>query len=416
MHLNPLIILFSLKLCKERIEATHISLAQIVSNDQFYQGNTEHLYINGFLFYSLKAVSSRSVIRETHRLTRSSFMFVNHCVQYFIRLKEIKTEKETPILVSTPLGIIVSQQELSVTRHIFYHWLPILVKEFRFSTHSFLHLNLTLYELYFSSGPKDCDRGNFTILDTSLKSILFNCGYQSELNIFTNSSSFLIRLSVSNIVFVLKSSFSVLTKGFISSSALPHTQGTPVLVSVHFIHLCGLLKTYHIQTRKDSYLIVRILSKRIKKFVGYDGPGFFSDKMISGNHFLKSSTFQCVLQLSFELGGILSDNVSFTSVALNFGHNTLVHNVSHFNFPTGEGARIQNLCIMAVHAKAGFQIRTQVIHVWFSGKEFEKPVCKYAGFLVTELFNSQHRESGIVCESYTDQHATKRDFTHTTHQ
>ena len=106
-----------------------------------------------------------------------------------------------------------------------------------------LSLNLTLHDLYFSSGYVDCKRGNmsifeFRLMKTAQLSLIY-CGYHSEFSIYPGESSVSILTSVyAHILMILNATFSV------TDSSLVKTFPTKYCLQTNSFFIWNIYENY----------------------------------------------------------------------------------------------------------------------------------------------------------------------------
>ena len=183
-----------------------------------------------------------------------------------------------------------------------------------------LSLNVTLQELYFSSGINYCVGGNLTfyqnVFDDNynhsnfckwqsknkniLKPFLSYCGHYAVVNIYPSVSIFRMTTyyHYSTISF-MNMSYSVMDKEIIISKH--STTPTIVISGILFVNRRSRIFTFVIKVLKVNHIQMVMTLNSTKFHIIYDGPGLLSSRVVGNKNVYNCSTFQCTLHICLKM-------------------------------------------------------------------------------------------------------------------
>ena len=179
-----------------------------------------------------------------------------------------------------------------------------------------LSLNLTLQELYFSSGINYCVGGNLTFYQNAfdnnynhsyfckwqsknkkiLKPFLLYCGHYALMNIYPSASIF--RMTIYHHYFIISfinMSYSVMDKEILVSKH--YATRTIVISKILFINRRTRIFTFLIKVIKLNHVQMIVTFDSSNSHIVYDGPGLLSSRVIGDKNVYNCSTFQCTLHI-----------------------------------------------------------------------------------------------------------------------
>ena len=285
---------------------------------------------------------------------------------------------------------------------------PYFRVHFKLTFHMYYHyqLNLTFYELYFTSNI--CYLGALSIILSWYKGYYEFCGYHSLFNFYPQDSLLKIkrisregesvRFNIGFTVFDHDIVSSVTEKIFYSESIsddIIHTFKPSITFQ--------FLEIYFIQTKVTSQIKLNFMLKVNVQYLLHDGPSlnFHARRVLYSNYI--TSTHQCKLQT---LHGPYLLNVenktgkfSYTSMPLNF---LLVK--LHKYYPNDSVSLPIELCQQS-HCLIKVQSQSNTLQVNITVSKItseitHNPKCIYGGLVIGEQMYDNQQEYQTLCESH----------------
>ena len=271
-----------------------------------------------------------------------------------------------------------------------------------------LSLNLTLHDLYFSSGCIDCKRGNMSVFEFKSKKIerliLLYCGYHSEFSIYPGESSFSILTSVyAHTLMVLNATFSV------TDLSLVKTFPTKYYSQTNSIFIWNVYENYAeisllVQTWKTHKITLQLSQKYLQWHVVYNGPGHMSailnqNKVYNNKVYIYNcSSFQCLVNI------IPSDSkntfVNYSSMQLATLLKKEIHNTSYMTLFGNSNCSVRP-CLIILHAQSDFQVNVTVMAMSYKSTKSHSQDCRYGGLVFTEDLKGNEKEIGPFCQNHS---------------
>ncbi len=275
-----------------------------------------------------------------------------------------------------------------------------------FNLHRSLSGNVTVHELFLSSGPLDCVEANLTVV----KDNLIYCGHYTNLEIFPQFQRFNFLLFVSyRSYFHFHSEFSVVDSNFMFSSQwylspLIH----PVLFTQRRIRSQIIL---WIIVNKWLYLAISCFG--LAKCEVYDGPGNLSPLVVGKNNIYILSAFASFVKANYNRKKILSGTLNYSSMknAKSIGVE-VAQNLSQLLFsPKGQ------LEIISFYDPKGQQLNITLLDMTYVGKaiiykgyHLDASTCNFAGIVAVEQVGKHHQESFTSCTNHSHRTGFSRSF------
>ena len=279
---------------------------------------------------------------------------------------------------------------------------------FKLTFHMYYHyqLNLTFYELYFSSNI--CYLGGLSIIPSWYKGYYAFCGYHSLFNFYPQDSLLKIKcisregesvsLNIGFTVFDHDIVSSIIEKTFYSKSiSLDIFQMFKPSVTLQFLEI------YFIKTKVTSQIKLNFMLNVNVQYLLHDGPSlnFHAQRVIHRNYI--TSTHQCQLQTLHGPHLLNAENksgkFSYTSKPLNF----LFVQLSKY-YPNDSVSLPMELCQQS-HCliKVQSQSNTLQVNITISKITSEithNPKCIYGGLVIGEQIYDNQQEYQTLCESH----------------
>ena len=298
----------------------------------------------------------------------------------------------------------------SIRNEFWNHYKPDIYGKFyqftaNFKMDKMLSLNLTLHDLYFSSGYVDCKRGNMSIFK-SMKTVqpsIFYCGYHSEFSIYPGESNVSILTSVyAHILMVLNATFSV------TDSKLVRTFPTKYYSHMTSFFIWNVYENYaeiniFVQTWKTHTIKLQLLQKYVQWHVVYNGPGHESAILDQINvyknkvYIYNCSSFQCLINI------IPNDSentfVNYSSIQLETILKKEIHETSYMTLSGNFNCSIRP-CLIVLHAQSDFQVNVTVMEMSYKSKKSYCQDCRYGGLFFTG-WKGNGKEIGSFCQNHS---------------
>ncbi len=267
-----------------------------------------------------------------------------------------------------------------------------------------LSLNLTVHDLLFASGPKDCLAGNFTISKINEEpAILRLCGHYSNLKVFPGFSDVEAKITFFNSIHHwFQSSFSIVDKGFVSSfqtydQALVYPIQQLVL---HDIKL--LLLDYFITVDKVKYISVFETTSTAINIQVHDGPGVLAPAIEGVQGSYVCTTFQCLVIVR----ATSSDrHINFLASIFTETTKVSISSETVLNLPGDHCARTP--CVIQLRTNHSSQINVTNLATNYKGKKLNfkgfdvgSLLCTFAGLIAAEHLRGIYQESYTVCTEH----------------
>ncbi len=182
-----------------------------------------------------------------------------------------------------------------------------------------LNLNLSMHELYFSSGSGYCNYGNLTLenpVDKKKTPLVF-CGYYSRITAFPGFNNIQMTMSKHRKTnYLFSATHSVADKGAIVSNK----EETKLLVNLHvpyFVKKFGTLVIYFLQVNKLEKVNLSFINNSLKDFIVHDGPGVLSKIIFLSGKKCICSTFCCTIAAFQTLTGQEGIQFNYSSISVN---------------------------------------------------------------------------------------------------
>ncbi len=259
-----------------------------------------------------------------------------------------------------------------------YHF----VHKLSFDLNRQISANVTVHELFLSSGPLDTTqfyRFEF-LLFVSYRSYFY---FHSEFSVVNSKSVFCTQWSQNSLIY-------------------------PVLL---------------VETNKDLRIIVKIIvEKRLYLLVSclrsavcevFDGPGILSPVVQSTNNIYKLSTFICMVIINHSRTKIISSSFNYSSIK----HGNSV-NIKDINTTTQLCFSLNGqLEIISFFEPKGQQLNITLLELIFVGKailfkgyHLDASSCGYAGIVAVEQIGKYHQETFTLCNNHSHRTAFSRSF------
>ena len=187
-------------------------------------------------------------------------------------------------------------------------------------------------------------------------------------------------------MYKLSAFFSVMDKFVVITKRMKFKMSHFSPYSTHVFRNKEMLYSYHLQTRKIDYIILKTGNASDLLFI-YDGPRP-NFKLLQRDTFVETSTFQCVVQILTAAERTFTNSssyytekdISFYSKMLETSRIVnLLHDMSTEVMPVPDSLCYPSPCVIQIQAESGSQINVTADHVSYLGEEsFE---CKYAGLV-----------------------------------
>ena len=216
------------------------------------------------------------------------------------------------------------------------------------------------------------------------------------------------------IMYKLSAFFAVMDKSIVINKKMKFRLFRFKPHSVHIFRNKEMLFSYHLQTRKIDYIILKsgyapgLLSI-------YDGPGLMF-KIFESNTMVETSTFQCVVQIltlaerNYTNSSLYGDeSIQFYSKKLKRRTNIkLLNGMNHEDIIIPDYVCHHFPCVIHFQAKSGNQVNVSVSHVKYVGEESLE--CKYAGLVAVEELPNEYKESTTLCSDHAASRRQSRNF------
>ena len=303
-----------------------------------------------------------------------------------------------------------------------------------FTFHKFFALNLTLNELYFSTGLQICDNGGLRIAkhdnyqtdhDELLKHKIFNqynpsrfkpmnscwrrkehkyafhfCGYYSEFVIYPEGTLLsLALLAHTETYFIVNLFYSMInTDVVLTKQIYLFYFSYPVF---QYVYSVGIIeRRIYILAQKTKFIRIPVLPQNNYIYEVYDGPGELSKRIVLSENSFTTTTFQCLVNVFTHVGENLPINFS--------SHAGIIHQkiwVTHdSSYRISDSSLCQKLCLVDIQTTDGFEINITV-GMFFTGKSLFlldinllSSSCLYGGLAA---FDHGKTEQIALCENYT---------------
>ncbi len=350
-------------------------------------------YIEKFVLEStLRSMDSSIRAMLFHQL-RLSRLLLSHREQR-AKLEEIQSK------ITQNSGVLHFDQEFG-----FVHWdnWDFLSYSVKFEMDMKLSLNLTVNHLFFSTGPLDCEAGNFTISQGTNVELMKFCGYFCHLSIFSRVHTFEAKVILyASVYFLFHSFFSIMQANtFVSFQHNDPTLIYPIQV-LHFGNkMCKF--QYYLRVDKFSHILISKIACKKCKMDALDGPGPLSSTLTETKNQYLCSTFQCQVY-------VVAENCA--NISLKFSSQPLSH-TTQVNV-SGEGMVIlpsshclRSPCVVLLCTNDSQEINTTVVSVNNTHHSnlvltdfLESLSCTFSG-LVSVVLSSEgeNEESFSLCSS-----------------
>ena len=272
-----------------------------------------------------------------------------------------------------------------------------------FDMHYLYQLNLTFYELSFSSSI--CYLGALRIGQYEF------CGFHSLFNFYPQENLLFIKCSCrEGESVILHLGFTVFDKEIVSSAIEKYFYFESILPSIFHKFVSSenfqFLKIYFIRTKVTSKLKLNFILQVNVQYLVHDGPSVsFHPRRVMHNSYM-TSTHQCTLQ-ALQIPQLLNvknqiANFSFTSTPLNF---STVHLWEHSRIDSvslpSEWCQ-QSHCLIRLQSQHNtLQVNITILKITSEITHNQK--CIYGGLVIGEQMHDNQQEYQTLCESHNGQ-------------
>ena len=377
-------------------------------------------YVKEFLFLALPQSSPdnfRTRILDVFQMLQTFSTFFKKRMLYVKKLKRKPQPEDTQVpeynkaLIHSASGSF----KYLYNRHV----LPV-VYVWTFSLDEELRLNITFNYIFLSSGSSDCSRGSVNIQNKARKRRnrpeLLYCGQHARFNAYPGLVDMHLKLIAKEmIMYKLSAFFSVMDKFVVINKRMKFKLFRFIPYSTHILRNKEMLFSYHLQTRKINYIILKTGNLSDLLFI-YDGP-VPNFKLLETDTFVETSTFQCVVQIltaaerNFTNSNLYDaeEEIRFHSKMLKTRRIVnLLHDMSTEVMFVPDSLCYPSPCVIHIQTETGIQINVTADDVSYLGEEsFEY---KYAGLVIVEELTDEYKESTTLCSNHRRSSRQSRSF------
>ena len=286
----------------------------------------------------------------------------------------------------------------------FNHSSPSIKVHFELTFHMYYcyQLNLTVYEVFFSSNI--CYLGALSIIQSLYKEYYEFCGYHSLFNFYPQDSLLKIKCTSREGESVsLNIGFTVFDHDIVSSVFYSEL----ILPAIFYTHKPSVtlqfLEIYFIQTKVTSQINLNFMMQVNIQYLLHDGPSInFHARTVIRNNYI-TSTHQCKVQA---LHGPYLLNVenktgkfSYTSKPMKFLFIQLHEHSSNDSISLPMEGCQQSHCIIKVQSQSNtLQVNLTISKI--TSEINHNPKCIYGGLVIGEQMYDYQQEYQNLCESH----------------
>ena len=206
--------------------------------------------------------------------------------------------------------------------------------------------------------------------------------------------------SSSQDTFILKSTFSVLDRHVVQNLNIHEQRENMLKLMLNITYYQEILKVYFIQVKKIHQIMIDFMSIESNNYLVYDCPHFVARCKRNFVKKMRSSTFQCIIQILTNYFFQSDKNVSFTYKAVNTHSEWYIST----NKSTNETINIpnrncfKNMCILYIDSYDGQSVNLSIVDLVSSATLI--PFCIYAGLSVGYTLQGEYKEKFTVCDSH----------------
>ena len=276
-----------------------------------------------------------------------------------------------------------------------------------FITDKRLSLNITVHDLFFSSGTVNCETGSLSIFELKLEKVkhrsLLYCGFHSEFNIYPGTNMFSIVSSVhSHILMFLHAVFYVTDSNLLKTFPAAKQSHT-IPVSIWNVHENYTEISLFIQISKCHKVKLQLSQTYFEWHLVYNGPGQNSailnpDNVNKNNVYLYScSSFQCFVDSISNRNETIF--VNYSSVQL---ETKLRKEINSTKYVTLFGSDCNSKpCIVVLHAQHDFQVNVTIVGMSYKSRKLHSPDCRYGGLVLKEDLTENEKETPPFCQNHS---------------
>ncbi len=283
------------------------------------------------------------------------------------------------------------------------------VHTWKFNLDMTLHLNISVFDIFFSARSLTCYNGFIGIVtckeDFRMKPLIF-CDFYPNFSVYPDANCVNVNIKVdSYIAFTVGMTFSVVDSNLIFSVENKHN-ATRLPFSFYFYHWHLVLKTLLVTVDKISRAVILSNQTSSKTLEVFDGPAILSPSITEstttkhGAMFIASS-FQCLVHIYLH-------NVSslhYDQLKQILSYHYLLHNSSaNISY---DSRLNKSTSLIFVQAERNFFIQGSFHEVNYSG--FQDIVCSFGGLHVSSMVKNIWTEIYLTCHS-NDHNFVNRDI------